>query len=68
MKNRRAEDEMNEIFKRDMKNYRAPEEAHIVKQVVWAIIAVVVFFAAQSKMAQDEESHKTEQQVKVERM
>ena len=68
MKNRRAEDEMNEIFKRDMKNYKAPEEAHIVKQVVWAIIAVVVFFAVQSKMTQDEENHMIELKHKVERM
>jgi len=68
MKTRRAEEEMNEIFKRDMKNYKAPEEAHVVKQVILAIIAVVVFFAVQSKMAQDEESHKAEQQHKVERM
>ena len=59
---------MNEIFKRDMKKYKAPEEAHVVKQVIWAIIAVVVFFAVQSKMAQDEENHADEQQHKIERM
>lgn len=68
MKNRRAGDEVNEIFKRDMKNYKAPEGAHVVKQVIWLIIAVIVFFAVQSKMAQDEESHKAEQQHKIERM
>jgi hypothetical protein len=68
MKNRREEDDMREIYRKDMKNYKAPEEAHIVRQVIWAIIAVVVFFAVQSKMAQDEESHKTEQQHKIERM
>ena len=59
---------MREIFKQDMKNYKAPEEAHIVRQVIWVIIAVVVFFAVQSKMAQDEESHAAEQQHKIERM
>ncbi len=40
----RAEDEMKQIFNRDMKHYKAQDGAMLTKSILWLVIAII--FAA----------------------
>lgn len=56
------------LFNRDMKDYKAVEKSNIVKVILLALTAAIVIIGVTSKTSQDEESFKSEQQYKLERM
>lgn len=52
------------IFKRDMKHYKAPEEAITLKSICWSIVAIFALVVILGKMEEDKTSFVAEQFIK----
>ena len=61
---RRTTDEMNSFFMRDMKDFKSSDSAITIKQICWAMVAVVALVVVLGKMEEDKTSFVAEQFIK----